>query len=118
MLHPPHARLEPGRFSAPEPGRADGPGVTRTAEYWRVRARQVGPWCGEWADRVHAERGAEAIRALMGLWGLGKRSGRAALERACRQAVERGGELACATCAACWRAGRSPSSSPSSTPTR
>ncbi len=88
-----HARLEPGRFSAPEPGRADGPGVTRTAEYWRVRARQVGPWCGEWADRVHAERGAEAIRALMGLWGLGKRSGRAALERACRQALERGDEL-------------------------
>ena len=88
-----HARLEPGRFSAPEPGRADGPGVTRTAEYWRARARQVGPWCGEWADRVHAERGAEAIRALMGLWGLGRRSGRAALERACRLALEGGGEM-------------------------
>ena len=88
-----HARLERGKFSAPDPGRADGPGVTRTAEYWRVRARQVGPWCGEWADRVHAERGAEAIRALMGLWGLGKRSGRAALERACRQALERGDGL-------------------------
>ena len=88
-----HVRLEPGRFSAPGPGLADGPGVTRTAEYWRARARQVGPWCGEWADRVHAERGAGAIRVLMGLWGLGKRSGRAALERVCRQAVERGGEL-------------------------
>jgi len=88
-----HARLEPGKFSAPEPGRADGPGVTRTAEYWRARARQVGPWCGEWAGRVHAERGAEAIRALMGLWGLGRRAGRAALERACRQALEGGGEM-------------------------
>ena len=67
--------------------------MTRTAEYWRARARQVGPWCGEWADRVHAGRGAEAIRVLMGLWGLGRRAGRAALERACRQALEGGGEM-------------------------
>ncbi len=88
-----HARLEPGKFSPREPGQADGPGVTRTAEYWCLRAEQIGPWCGEWARQVHAERGTEAIRVLMGLWGLGRRSGRAALERACRQALERGGVL-------------------------
>lgn len=87
-----HARLEPGTFSTRMPGRK-GSSVNRTAEYWCERAGQIGPWSGEWAQRVHAERGIEAIRALMGLWHLGRRVGCAAMERVCQQALDRGGSL-------------------------
>jgi transposase len=87
-----HARKEPGQFSARDPGTV-GPGVMRTAEYWCRRAGQIGPWCGEWAQRVHAGRGPASIRMLMGLWHLGRRVGPRALERACQQEVGRGGAL-------------------------
>ena len=88
-----HAYLEPGRFSPREPGTAGGAGVLQSAEYWCQRAGQIGPWCGEWAQRVHADRGIESIRALMGLWHLGRRVGRGPLERVCQQALDRGGAL-------------------------
>jgi len=88
-----HASLEPGRFTPREPGTENSPGVSQTAEYWCQRAGQIGPWCGEWAQRVHADRGIESIRALMGLWHLGRRVGRAPLERVCQQALDRGGAL-------------------------
>jgi transposase len=88
-----HARLEAGAFSPRMPGRNGDSGVRRTAEYWCQRAEQIGPWCGEWAQRVHAERGIEGIRVLMGLWHLGRRAGRSALERACQQTLDGGGAL-------------------------
>jgi len=88
-----HARLEPGTFSARMPGRNGHSSVNRTAEYWCQRAGQIGPWCGEWAQRVHAERGIESIRVLMGLWSLGRRVGCSALERVCHQALDNGGAL-------------------------
>ena len=88
-----HARLEPGTFSSRMPGRNGRSSVNRTAEYWCQRAGQIGPWCGEWAQRVHAERGLESIRALMGLWHLGRRAGCSAMERVCQQALDRGGAL-------------------------
>jgi len=88
-----HARLEPGTFSTRMPGRNGHSSVNRTAEYWCQRAEQIGPWCGEWAQRVHAERGIESIRALMGLWHLGRRAGCAAMERVCQQALDRGEAL-------------------------
>ena len=88
-----HARLEPGTFSTRMPGRNSHSSVNRTAEYWCQRAGQIGPWSGEWAQRVHAERGIESIRALMGLWHLGRRVGCAAMERVCQQALDRGGAL-------------------------
>lgn len=87
-----HAWLEPGRFSPSESGTHNRP-IAETADYWCQRAEQIGPWCGEWAQRVHAERGIESIRVLMGLWHLGRRAGRAALERACQQALDGGGSL-------------------------
>ncbi len=88
-----HARLEPGTFSTRMPGRNGRSSVNRTAEYWCQRAGQIGPWSGEWAQRVHAERGIESIRALMGLWHLGRRVGCSAMERVCQQALDRGGAL-------------------------
>ena len=88
-----HARLEPGTFSSRMPGRNGRSSVNRTAEYWCQRAGQIGPWSGEWAQRVHAERGVESIRVLMGLWNLGRRVGCSAMERVCQQALDRGGVL-------------------------
>jgi transposase len=88
-----HARLEAGSFSVQMPGRNGQNRVNRTATYWCQRAEQIGPWCGEWAQRVHAERGIEAIRALMGLWHLGRRVGCAKMNRACQQALDRGEAL-------------------------
>lgn len=88
-----HARLEPGTFSTRMPGRNGHSSVNRTAEYWCQRAAQIGPWAGEWAQRVHSERGIESIRTLMGLWNLGRRAGCSVLERACQTALDNGGPL-------------------------
>jgi transposase len=88
-----HARLEPGSFSTRMPDRGGHSSVNRTAEYWCQRAGQIGAWAGEWAERVYAARGIESIRVLMGLWHLGQRVGRSALDRVCRQALDHGGTL-------------------------
>jgi transposase len=86
-----HARLEPGQFSpAQTDSRGRRHGVERTAEYWCGRAEQLGPWCGEWAQRVRVERGVQSIRVLMGLMQLAKRAGRRALDQVCAQAVAHG----------------------------
>jgi len=88
-----HALLEPGRFSASGPDGAAHTSVAETADYWCRRAGEIGPQAGEWALRVHAERGPEAIRVLMGLWHLGRRAGRLALETVCSQALASGAPL-------------------------
>ena len=79
-----HVRLEPGRFSG---SRGRNMAVEHTAEYWCKRARRLGAASGEWARRLHAERGIEAIRPLMGLQGMARRFGVQALERACELAL-------------------------------
>ena len=80
-----HARQEPGRFTAPA-NRAHHPAVEWTAEALCLRAEQLGPGCGEWAQRVRIERGVEAIRVLLGLLSLAKRVGPPVLNRVCTQA--------------------------------
>jgi len=82
-----HPRLEPGQFAprAQEPGR-EGP-VTRTADYWCLRAAQLGPHCGEWAQQVRLERGVEAIRVLLGLQQLARKAGHRVTDAACAQAL-------------------------------
>jgi hypothetical protein len=88
-----HARLEPGQFSMGGPGRTAGASIAETADYWCRRAGRIGPQAGDWARRVHAERGPESIRVLMGLWQLGRRAGKPAMEQACRQALASGAPL-------------------------
>jgi len=86
-----HARLEPGQFSPSQTdSRGRRYGVERTAEYWCGRAEQLGPWCGEWAQRIRVERGVQSIRVLMGLMHLAKRVGQRRLDQVCAQAVECG----------------------------
>jgi len=81
-----HARREPGQFSG-MPGGNGRYSVERTAVYWCERAREIGPACGAWAERVRVERGVESIRVLIGLQQLEKKDGREALERACAAAL-------------------------------
>jgi transposase len=86
-----HARLEPGQFSSimtDERGRRHQ--VMRSADYWCERAQQLGGFCGEWAHRVRLERGPAAIRALVGLYHLGRRVGYRRLDTACAIALDRG----------------------------
>jgi transposase len=84
-----HATSDPGRFNplATDRRRAHGQ-VARTAEHWCQKAEQVGAACGEWAQRLRAARGPEAIRVLMGLLHLAKRAGASRLNQACAQALE------------------------------
>lgn len=85
-----HTRLPPGQFTQQTDSRGRRYGVERTAEYWCQRAEQLGPWCGEWAQQVRAERGIEAIRVLLGLVDLARRVGHGRLNQTCALAVERG----------------------------
>ena len=91
-----HARLEPGRFSAP--GRSGrGAASGRTGSTPSAAPRRSAPSWGSGASasaRAGPRWNAPAGRPLSA-----------------------GTSCACATCGGCWRAGRSPSSLPSSTPT-
>jgi transposase len=82
-----HARLEPGRFSTALPGQRR---VERSSAYWCERAEDLGAGCGAWAQRIHAERGPQAIRVLMGLVNLARSVGSQRLDQICTLAVEHG----------------------------
>lgn len=82
-----HARLEPGRFSTVLPGQRR---VERSAAYWCERAEALGAGCGAWAQRIHAERGPQSIRVLMGLVHLARSVGSQRLDLVCAAAVEHG----------------------------
>ncbi|MCX6996951.1 MAG: IS21 family transposase [Kiritimatiellaeota bacterium] len=81
-----HARVEAGKFSAKPAGRPPWQ-VARSADYWCNRARAIGPHCRQWAEQVRSERGMEAIRVLIGLQQLARRSGALAVEEVCGRAL-------------------------------
>ncbi len=84
-----YTRQPPGTFAPAAPGVATRR-TAQTAEELCQRAEQVGPACGEWAQRVRIERGVEAIRVLLGFLKLSKRVGKPMLEAACTQASANG----------------------------
>jgi transposase len=81
-----HARLEPGRFSAPQPGNSPSR-MERAAGYYQQQAARLGPACGQWAQQLFAERGALGIRVVQGLISLAKKHRPRALNDACQQAL-------------------------------
>lgn len=85
-----HTRLEPGRYSSVRGARGlDRAGsVQQSLNYWQRRAEAIGPAAAQWARRAVSERGAEAMRSLMGLcgWLRGRRS--TDIDQACAQALE------------------------------
>lgn len=86
-----HARKSVGQFSAlPVDQRGRSHAVVRTVDHWCQRAEQLGPACGEWAQRVRVERGVGAVRVLMGLVQLARGVGAHSLDRACAQALKHG----------------------------
>ena len=85
-----HTRLEPGKFS-----RALGCGgmnrpLLESCRYWVERVGMLGSSCQRWAQAAVDARGPEAIRSLMGLWGLRKAHAAAALNQACQSAMASG----------------------------
>jgi hypothetical protein len=83
-----HTRLEPGHYSRVRGVRGlDAAGsVHRTARYWQSRVARIGPAAGHWAERALEQRGAAAVRSLMGLCSLAKRHPTCQIDAACASA--------------------------------
>jgi transposase len=85
-----HTRLEPGRYSSVRGVRGldhAGP-VQSTLHHWQSRAQAIGPAAAQWAQRAVTERGAEAIRSLMGLCALLRKHRSSHIDAACAKAIE------------------------------
>jgi transposase len=85
-----HTRIEAGKFS-----RSLGVGglsapVLSSCRYWMSRAAVLGDACGEWAQQAFNARGAESLRAIMGLCALIKKHSALALNAACTKAIQSG----------------------------
>jgi transposase len=84
-----HVRLEPGRYSRSRGVRGlDHAGsIQATAVYWVKRAQAIGAAAGSWAQQASEQRGAEAIRSLMGLCRLLHKHRAVQIDSACAQAL-------------------------------
>lgn len=87
-----HTRHQPGQFATDAAHIHSHKRVLieRGADWLLDRARLVGKYSGTWAEQMFAQRGPLAIRVLHGLLALAEKHPAAALERACRQAIEYG----------------------------
>jgi transposase len=87
-----HCRVEPGRFQTNDahiPNQKRG-AVERGAEALLRRLAIIGPHAQAWSELVLKTRGVEGIRALIGFKSLTASHSAAALERACKTAVDYG----------------------------
>jgi hypothetical protein len=82
-----HARREPGGFSHCLGVRGFHGTVAQTIVYWENRAAALGKAAGEWAGRAFGQRGAEAMRSVMGLCHLKDRHSAADINAACATAM-------------------------------
>ena len=85
-----HTRLEPGKFSRTLGCAGMSHPVSVSCRIWVERAGMLGRWCGLWAQGSVDRRGPEALRSIMGLWGLRQRHTAASVNQACEQAVAGG----------------------------
>ena len=83
-----HARLEPGKFSRCLGVRGLHGSIKQSADYWRSRAAALGEAAGRWAHRALEQRGAEAIRSIMGLCQLADKRRAADIDAACAKAMD------------------------------
>lgn len=83
-----HTRLEPGRYSQVRGMRGlDHAGTLQnTLRHWHGRAQAIGPAAAQWAQRAVEQRGAEAVRSLMGLCALRNKHPASHLNAACARA--------------------------------
>ena len=85
-----HARLEPGKFSRALGCSGMSHPVLVSCRFWVERVGMLGPSCQQWAQGSVDRRGPEALRSIMGLWGLRKTHTSASVNQACEQAVADG----------------------------
>jgi transposase len=85
-----HIRIEPGKFSRTLGTGGHSRPVVASCRYWVERLGLLGASCQGWAQGLVDARGPEALRTLMGLWGLNKTHSSAALNAACQSAQASG----------------------------
>jgi transposase len=83
-----HARLEPGKFSRCLGVRGLHGTIKESSDYWRSRAAVLGEAAGRWAHRALEQRGAEAIRSIMGLCQLAEKRRATDVNAACAKAMD------------------------------
>jgi len=82
-----HTRLEPGKFSRTLGCGGMSHPVLVSCRLWVERVGMLGHWCQQWAQNSVDKRGPEALRSIMGLWGLRKTHAAASVNQACERAV-------------------------------
>lgn len=85
-----HGRIEPGKFSRSLGSAGLSRPLLSSCSYWVERLGALGPNCQQWAQSAVHARGPEALRAIMGLWGMNKKHSSASLDQACAQALASG----------------------------
>lgn len=82
-----HTRLPAGKFSRSlHCGGLSRP-VSSSCHYWLDRVKLLGMHCEQWAYEAFENRGAQALRSIMGLWHLNKKHPAKQLDQACRKAI-------------------------------
>ena len=83
-----HVRHEPGKFSRCLGVRGLHGTIKENADYWHSRAAALGEAAGRWAQRALEQRGAEAIRSIMGLCQLAGKRRATDINTACAKAMD------------------------------
>jgi transposase len=84
-----HAEAEPGKFTT-DPAHLHSRKrhlIERGADYLLDRCRLLGPHSGTWAEHMHAQRGPQGLRVMLGLLHLAGKHPVAQLERAAQIAT-------------------------------
>ena len=87
-----HVRKPPGKFSTLGPHLASEKisGIERGAAYLLKKAGGIGPYTGQWAEKLLQHRGIEGMRPMLGLLSLTRRYPSREIEKACQIAVRHG----------------------------
>lgn len=86
-----HVALEPGQFTRTRDVRGLDGGIDFNIRRWSRKAATMGPAAAQWAALLVARRGAEALRSIMGLYGLARTHRAAHIDAACAKALASAG---------------------------
>lgn len=86
-----HVTLEPGQFTRTRDVRGLDGGIDFNIRRWSRKAATMGPAAAQWAALLVERRGAEALRSIMGLYGLARTHRAAHIDAACAKALASAG---------------------------
>ena len=86
-----HVTLEPGQFTRTRDVRGLDGGIDFNIRRWSRKAATMGPAAAQWAALLVTRRGAEALRSIMGLYGLARTHRAAHIDAACAKALASAG---------------------------